>query len=379
MARYAIGIDLGTTHCALSYFDLEEGKARGAAPGHAAHPAAHRARHRRGAPAAAVLPLPADEQEFPAGSLGAAVGPGRAATSSASSRARTAPRCPRGWCPRPRAGCATRAWTGARRCCPGRRPGRRAAGLAAGGLARATCATCARRGTTRSPRERGRRRARRAGRDRHRAGLVRRGGARPDAGGRPQAGLGERHPARGAAGRALRLARGAGRGAAASRCRSGDVILVVDVGGGTSDFSLIAVRERDGELELTALAVGDHILLGGDNMDLALAHTLDAAAGGRGQEARRRGSSTRSPTAAAHAKEQLFADPTLRAAPIASRAAARRSSAARCAPSSRARSSTTLLTDGFFPQVARWRELPRTRAPHGPRAAGAAVRAGRRR
>ncbi|WNG19313.1 Hsp70 family protein [Cystobacter fuscus] len=54
----------------------------------------------------------------------------------------------------------------------------------------------------------------------------------------------------------------------------GEVILVVDVGGGTTDFSLITVRDRAGEVELTRVAVGDHILLGGDNMDLALAHTL---------------------------------------------------------------------------------------------------------
>lgn len=54
----------------------------------------------------------------------------------------------------------------------------------------------------------------------------------------------------------------------------GDVILVVDVGGGTTDFSLIAVRDNDGSLELERLAVGDHLLLGGDNMDLALAWTL---------------------------------------------------------------------------------------------------------
>jgi molecular chaperone DnaK (HSP70) len=54
--------------------------------------------------------------------------------------------------------------------------------------------------------------------------------------------------------------------------KPGDVILVLDVGGGTSDFSLIAVAERDGDLELERVAVGDHILLGGDNMDLALAY-----------------------------------------------------------------------------------------------------------
>jgi hypothetical protein len=56
--------------------------------------------------------------------------------------------------------------------------------------------------------------------------------------------------------------------------KPGDIILVIDVGGGTSDFSLIAVVEREGNLELHRVAVGDHILLGGDNMDLTLAHVV---------------------------------------------------------------------------------------------------------
>ena len=54
----------------------------------------------------------------------------------------------------------------------------------------------------------------------------------------------------------------------------GDVVLVCDIGGGTTDFSLIAANDRDGNLELERIAVGDHILLGGDNMDLALAMGL---------------------------------------------------------------------------------------------------------
>lgn len=54
----------------------------------------------------------------------------------------------------------------------------------------------------------------------------------------------------------------------------GDLILVCDVGGGTTDFSLITVAEDDGDLTLERAAVGDHILLGGDNMDLALARLL---------------------------------------------------------------------------------------------------------
>ncbi len=55
------------------------------------------------------------------------------------------------------------------------------------------------------------------------------------------------------------------------RVRLGDLILVADIGGGTTDFTLIAVTERNGELSLDRVAVGDHILLGGDNIDLALA------------------------------------------------------------------------------------------------------------
>jgi molecular chaperone DnaK (HSP70) len=54
----------------------------------------------------------------------------------------------------------------------------------------------------------------------------------------------------------------------------GDVILVCDIGGGTTDFSLIAVSDEGGELELKRVAVGEHILLGGDNMDLALAYAV---------------------------------------------------------------------------------------------------------
>ncbi|MCX8071629.1 MAG: Hsp70 family protein [Candidatus Binatia bacterium] len=58
--------------------------------------------------------------------------------------------------------------------------------------------------------------------------------------------------------------------------RAGDLVLVCDVGGGTTDFTLIEVRASEGQLVLERIAVGDHILLGGDNMDLALAHAVRA-------------------------------------------------------------------------------------------------------
>jgi hypothetical protein len=58
------------------------------------------------------------------------------------------------------------------------------------------------------------------------------------------------------------------------RIKVGDLVLVCDIGGGTTDFSLITVTDEDGDLALKRVAVGEHILLGGDNMDLALARLL---------------------------------------------------------------------------------------------------------
>jgi hypothetical protein len=64
----------------------------------------------------------------------------------------------------------------------------------------------------------------------------------------------------------------------------GDVVLIVDIGGGTTDFSAVEVVESGGSLELRRVAVGDHILLGGDNMDLALAHLAKARLEEEGHE-----------------------------------------------------------------------------------------------
>ena len=59
------------------------------------------------------------------------------------------------------------------------------------------------------------------------------------------------------------------------------LVLVIDIGGGTSDFSLVAVRQTNGGLALERLAVGDHLLLGGDNIDVALARLLEPRLGAR--------------------------------------------------------------------------------------------------
>lgn len=60
------------------------------------------------------------------------------------------------------------------------------------------------------------------------------------------------------------------------RIHPGALILVIDIGGGTTDFTLIRVTDDAGELALERIAVGEHILLGGDNMDLALARAVEA-------------------------------------------------------------------------------------------------------
>lgn len=96
----------------------------------------------------------------------------------------------------------------------------------------------------------------------------------------------------------------------------GDVILVCDVGGGTTDFTLIAVEGRDGDLTLNRLAVGEHILLGGDNMDLALAYAV-AATLPRGMEGLDAAQRVALNHACRAAKESLFADPKKKSAPVA--------------------------------------------------------------
>ncbi len=62
--------------------------------------------------------------------------------------------------------------------------------------------------------------------------------------------------------------------------RAGELILVCDIGGGTTDFSLITVVETPSGPGFRRVAVGDHLMLGGDNMDLALAHQVERKLGG---------------------------------------------------------------------------------------------------
>ncbi len=96
----------------------------------------------------------------------------------------------------------------------------------------------------------------------------------------------------------------------------GDIIFVCDVGGGTADFSLIAVTDVDGQVELERISVGEHILLGGDNMDLALAYAVRGKLEADGKEL-----DSWQFLALVHAvskaKITLFEDASLKEAPIA--------------------------------------------------------------
>jgi Hsp70 protein len=137
----------------------------------------------------------------------------------------------------------------------------------------------------------------------------------------------------------------------------GDLILVCDVGGGTADFSLIAVTDVGGNLELERVSVGEHILLGGDNMDLALAYTLQARleAEGKTLDAWQFLALVH---AASRAKITLFEDTDLAEAPIAVPSRGSSLFAKTIATALDRTSLSQVILDGFFAQTA-LDDLPR--------------------
>lgn len=74
------------------------------------------------------------------------------------------------------------------------------------------------------------------------------------------------------------------RDSAAQHLQHSRLLFVVDVGGGTTDLSLIRVKTPNGQLQLDRIAVGDHLMLGGDNLDLALAHQAEQRISGEGKK-----------------------------------------------------------------------------------------------
>lgn len=130
----------------------------------------------------------------------------------------------------------------------------------------------------------------------------------------------------------------------------GEVILVIDIGGGTSDFTLIAVESDQGNLILNRLAVGQHILLGGDNMDLALAYAVSSQLAANGTKL-----DLTQMVALSHAcragKEALLSDPSQATWPIT--ILGRGSKVISGTVKTQLERSTLekLLVEGFFPLV----------------------------
>ena len=123
--------------------------------------------------------------------------------------------------------------------------------------------------------------------------------------------------------------------------------VVVDVGGGTSDFSLIRAVEDSGSLTFVRDAVGDHLLLGGDNMDLALAKAVEQKLPGK-LEATRFGALVQACRAA---KEELLAPNGPSEVPVTVVGSGRSVIAGSITAVVAAEDVKTALFEGFFPAV----------------------------
>lgn len=124
------------------------------------------------------------------------------------------------------------------------------------------------------------------------------------------------------------------------------LLLVCDVGGGTTDFSLIQIEPGATEPQLTRIGVGEHLMLGGDNMDLALARIVESRLGGGRLNA---GELSQLLQQCRNAKERLLAeDAPERVTVTLVGSGARLIGSARTAELSRAEVQT-LLIDGFLP------------------------------
>jgi Hsp70 protein len=142
----------------------------------------------------------------------------------------------------------------------------------------------------------------------------------------------------------------------------GEMVLVCDVGGGTADFTLIAVSEKNGDLDLVRVAVGDHILLGGDNIDLAIAVHIRAVLQSQGTKVDRWqfGALTQ---LSRFAKETLLSDPLKNAVPLTIPTRGSNLFAAPLTFTLTREAVSRLVLDGFFPLVERSQALsgsPRT-------------------
>ena len=148
----------------------------------------------------------------------------------------------------------------------------------------------------------------------------------------------------------------------------GDKLLVCDVGGGTTDLTLIAVEEEQGELTLKRLAVGNHLLVGGDNMDLALAHFLAELLAEKGTKLDP-WQSVALWHSAREAKESLLADGAKKSHKVSVLGRGSKLIGGTVSVDVPRDRVVELLTDGFFPKVA-LSDRPKRRAMSGFREIG---------
>ncbi|WP_322014208.1 Hsp70 family protein [Paraburkholderia sp. J12] len=130
------------------------------------------------------------------------------------------------------------------------------------------------------------------------------------------------------------------------------LVLVCDVGGGTTDLTLVKVEQEHGEPRLTRIGVGNHLMLGGDNMDLALAHLAESRlAGSQAGEARLSAASLSQLVERCRAaKEQLLDEAAPASVPITLLGAGSRLIGGARTTHLAREEVEQVVVDGFFPQ-----------------------------
>ncbi len=127
------------------------------------------------------------------------------------------------------------------------------------------------------------------------------------------------------------------------------LLLVIDVGGGTTDLTLIRVSARGDGPELNRIGVGDHLMLGGDNMDLALAHLIEQRLGGKHLSA---AALSQLLQQCRSAKERLLAPDAPDQTTVTLLGSGARLVGGACSAALARDEVSAMVVDGFFPEVA---------------------------
>ena len=146
----------------------------------------------------------------------------------------------------------------------------------------------------------------------------------------------------------------------------GELILICDIGGGTTDFSLIRARRVAGELKFERTAIGEHLLLGGDNLDLALVWQVEKKLKGATLTLQQRYALRRTCCAA---KERLLSDSSLERVPVTVLGSGRAVVGETRSTELTREEILQILTDGFLPITAP-QEMPAAGRPTGLRELG---------